>query len=140
MLELTLTGSIPAKKNSRSTNKSTGRSFSSKRFVQWQDDALSTIRMQTRERFLGLVSIELLVYYGDDRRADNDNCLTSVLDMLVEALVIPEDRWQHVVKETVEGRFREKKPGAFIRITELPTDYHGEEYAAYLIKHPKKRS
>lgn len=116
--EIVLEGNVPSKKNSR-INRGDGKSFPSKKYMDWQDDALKQVRIQCRQRFLQPVSIEVIIYFGTNTRADLDNRLTSVLDMLVEGLVIPDDKWQHVPMMQVQAELRPRKPGAFIRITEL---------------------
>lgn len=118
MIELVLEGSVPSKKNQR-INRGDGVSFPSKKFVQWQDDALKQVRLQTRQRFYVPVGIELIVYFGTKVRADLDNRLTSVLDMLVEALVLKDDKWQDVPRIAVQAEYRKGQPGAFIRLTEI---------------------
>jgi len=118
IVELTLEGSVPSKKNSR-INRGDGMSFPSKKFVQWQDTAIQTVRIQSRERFYKPVSIEVIIYFATLTRADLDNRLTSILDMLVEALVLRDDKWQDVPLMKCQAEHRPRKPGAFIRITEL---------------------
>lgn len=118
MIELVLEGSVPSKKNQR-INRGDGVSFPSKKFVQWQDDALVAVRRQTRQRFYVPVGIEVIIYFGTKVRADLDNRLTSILDMLVEALVLKDDKWQDVPRIAVQAEYRKGQPGAFIRITEL---------------------
>lgn len=120
MVEFVLTGSIPSKKNSR-INRGDGKSFPSKKFVQWQSDAIKELRLQTRQRFYVPVAIEVIIYFGTNTRADLDNRLTSILDMLVEALVLRDDKWQDVPLMKVQAEHRPRKPGAFIRISELET-------------------
>lgn len=118
MIELVLEGSVPSKKNQR-INRGDGVSFPSKKFVQWQSDALKQVRIQTRQRFLVPVGIEVIIYFGTKVRSDLDNRLSSILDMLVEALVLKDDKWQDVPRIAIEAEYRKGKPGAFIRITEL---------------------
>ena len=118
MIELVLEGNVPSKKNQR-INRGDGKSFPSKKFIQWQDEALLQVRRQTRHRFLVPVSVEVIIYFGTQTRADLDNRLTSILDMLVEALVLRDDKWQDVPLMQVQAEYRKSKPGAFIRITEL---------------------
>lgn len=117
-IELVLSGNVPSKKNSR-INRGDGKSFPSKAFIDWQNDALKQVRLQTRARFLKPVSVEVIIYFGTNIRADLDNRLTSIMDMLVHALVIPDDKWQNVPMMQVQAEHRSKNPGAFIRITEL---------------------
>lgn len=118
MIELNLVGNVQSKKNSR-INRGDGKSFPSKKFMDWQYSALQQVRLQTRERFFKPVAVEVIIYFGTNIRADLDNRLTSILDMLVEALVLRDDKWQDVPRLSVQAEFRKGKPGAFIRITEL---------------------
>lgn len=118
MIELVLEGSVPSKKNQR-INRGDGVSFPSKKFVQWQVEALKQVRLQTRQRFLAPVSIEVIIYFGTKVRSDLDNRLSSILDMLVEALVIKDDKWQDVPRIAIEAEYRKGQPGAFIRLTEI---------------------
>lgn len=119
MLELRLDGAIPSKKNQR-INISSGRSFPSKEFTDWQNYALKAVRIQTRKRFLVPVEIELICTFGDLLIRDMDNRLTSVLDMLKEAMVIRDDRWQYVPKASVEAAYVAGAPqSSIIRIYEV---------------------
>lgn len=94
-------------------------SFPSKKFVQWQDTAMRQVRIQTRERFYKPVSIEVIIYFATLARADLDNRLTSILDMLVECVMLRDDKWQDIPLMKVQAEHRPRKPGAFIRIIEL---------------------
>lgn len=118
MIELVLEGNVPSKKNSR-INRGDGKSFPNKKFVQWQNDALIQVRRQTRQRLYKPVVLEVIIYFGTMTKADLDNRVTSVLDMLVEALVITDDKWQNVPRIVAEAEYRKSKPGAFIRLTEI---------------------
>lgn len=118
MVELVLEGNVPSKKNSR-INRGDGKSFPSRKYMDWQDDALKQVRIQTRQRFLKPVAIEVIIYFGTNTRADLDNRLTSILDMLVEGLVLQDDKWQNVPMMQVQAELRPRKPGAFVRISEL---------------------
>lgn len=117
-VELKLEGNVPSKKNSR-INRGDGVSFPSRRFVDWQQSALLQVRMQTRERFFNPVAVDATIIFGTNARADLDNRLTSILDMLVEALVLRDDKWQDVPQITVRALYNKSKPGAIIKITEL---------------------
>lgn len=97
-------------------------SFPSKKFKDWQLYALQQVRLQTRHRFFTPVSAEVIIYFGTKGRADLDNRLTSVLDMLVESLVLRDDKWQDVPIMKVQAEYRKGEPGAFIRLTEEPSD------------------
>jgi Holliday junction resolvase RusA-like endonuclease len=137
IIEFTLTGNIPSKKNSR-INTSDGRSFPSNKFTQWQNDAIKDVRRQARHHFSGHVQIELILYFGTLGKADTDNKVTSILDMLVEAIVLKDDYWESVARTVYEAQYRQGKPGAFVRITELPDDWFGPEYAAAATKRSQR--
>lgn len=138
VVELQLEGSIPSKKNSRVHTRS-GASIPSKAFEQWQKDALRQVRMQTRERFYGLVQVELIIYFATLGRADTDNKVTSILDMLVEGLVLKDDYWETVAHTSYEAAYRPGRGGAFVRITELPHDFYGAEYLEAAAKRDRRR-
>lgn len=121
MVELKLQGNVPSKKNSRIRTRS-GSSIPSKAFYAWQNDALLQVKAQTRERGLTQVSVEVIIYFGTNVRADLDNRLTSILDMLVEGLVLRDDKWQDVPRMAVQAEYRKGNPGAFVRISELQPD------------------
>jgi Holliday junction resolvase RusA-like endonuclease len=118
IVELTLDGNVPSKKNSRVRTRS-GSSIPSKVFYDWQTYAMQQVRLQTRERFIVPVFIEVIIYFGTMGRADLDNRLTSILDMLVECVILRDDKWQDVPKMAVQGEYRKGEAGAFVRITEL---------------------
>ena len=118
ILELRLDGNVPSKKNSR-INRGDGKSFPSKKYMDWEEYALKQTRQQTRLRFIKPVSIEVIIYFGTNIRADLDNRLTSILDMLVEGLIIKDDKWQDVPMLQAQAEHRPRSPGAFVRITEL---------------------
>lgn len=126
IVELRFTGNIPSKKNSR-INTSDGRSFPSNKFTQWQNDAIIELRQQTRHRFFNPVSIEVIIYFSTDSRADLDNRLTSLLDMFVEALLLPDDKWQNIPIMKIQAEYRAKKPGAFVRIEEVGDAFFNED-------------
>lgn len=117
-VSLTLTGSTPSKKNSRVRTKN-GSYIPSKAFYDWQEKALWQVRAQTRERFLVPVAVDVTIIFGTKARADLDNRLTSILDMLVEGLVLRDDKWQDVPQMTVRAAYKKGEPGATIRITEV---------------------
>jgi len=139
IVELVLDGSVPSKKNSRINTKD-GKSFPSKAFADWQNDALKQVRIQTQKRFYKPVSLEVIIYFATDTRADLDNKLTSILDMLVEGMVLRDDKWQEVPMIAVQAAFRPKKAGAFVRLTELESDVMGAELEAVRAKRkPRKK-
>lgn len=118
-VNILLFGSIPSKKNSR-INCRNGRSFPSKSYTDWVRYATQQVRLQTNHRFIGPVTIDVLIYFGTKARSDLDNRLTSIMDMLVDAIVIRDDKWQYVPSISVKAEYRAGNPGALISINELP--------------------
>lgn len=137
-IEFSLEGGIPSKKNSR-INTRDGRSFPSREHEKWQNDAMRQVKMQTRERMRGHLQIEVILYFATLGRADTDNKVTSILDMLVEAMVLPDDYWESVTRTVYEAAYRPGKAGAFVRITPLPADFLGEEYLAAAAKRDRRK-
>lgn len=130
-VKLTLEGNVPSKKNSRARTR-TGVSIPNKRFVQWQESALWQVRAQTRERFIVPVQVDVVVYFGTKARADADNRLTSILDMLVEGLVLQDDSYQLDPSSRVIGVYRKGEPGAFVRIREADPDQIERDIASII--------
>lgn len=82
----------PAKKNSK--RMLGGKLLPSQRFYDWQEMAIASLHWN-KEYQLGFVRrVEVRLYSKLGRRFDGDNALTSVLDMLVEAGVLEDDRVQ----------------------------------------------
>lgn len=115
MITIKLEGPIPSKKNSR-INRSDGKSFPNKKFIDWQNYAIIATRQQTRERFFKPVRIDVEIRFSTNIRADLDNRVTSILDMLVEALVIRDDKWQDVPIIKASAIYAKGNPGATICI------------------------
>lgn len=118
MIEIKLQGNVPSKKNSRIRTRS-GSYIPNKLFTQWQEEALWQVRAQCKQRFLKPVRVDVIIYFATMARADLDNRLTSILDMLVEGLVLPDDKWQNVPEISAKAEYRKGDPGALIHIAEL---------------------
>jgi len=90
-------------------------------------------RQQTRERFAGvIVKVDAVIYFGTHGRADVDNRLTSILDMLVEMVVLPDDAYQCVADARAIGIYRKGNPGAFVRIREITPEQIEQEISAII--------
>lgn len=138
VIELKFAGNIPAKKNSR-INRRDGMSFPSREFEAWQSTAIQNVRIQTRAKFTAPVSLECIIYFGTDARADLDNRVTSLLDMLVKAGVLLDDKWQQVPAIHVQAEYRPRRPGAYLRLSQLPEGWLGPELAATRAKRAQNK-
>lgn len=95
-------GEVPAKKNSRINTKS-GKSFPSKSYRAWHDGSIVLLCAEARRQGVTRpvdrpCAIFLSIRHRDHRRRDSDNVLSSVLDLLVDAGILADDRW-HIVRQ-----------------------------------------
>lgn len=93
-------GEVLAKKNSRINTKS-GKSFPSKSYRAWHDGSIVLLCAEARRQGLARpidspCSVCIVIRHRDHRRRDSDNVLSSVLDLLVDAGILADDRWQIV--------------------------------------------
>lgn len=97
MINITLTGRIPSKKNSRINTKK-GRSFPSKSYSLWHAEAMIQLASQgvNKLKLESVESIELKFTFGDLRKADLTNKTESVMDLLVDYGFLEDDNWMVV--------------------------------------------
>lgn len=101
----------PSKKNSRITDTRTGRSFPSKAYREWHRKAsIYMVSVSSVERFSEPVIVKIAFTHGTKRRCDSDNKVSSILDLLVDNHVIPDDRWEIVRKIEVENFYMKDRP------------------------------
>lgn len=113
-----LTGSIPSKKNSRINTRS-GRSFPSKAYTDWHEQAEQELIAQGLSFFEKPVRIQADFYFGDNIRRDLDNRITSILDLFTDLGIIKDDRWQCVPEIILTGQLDRKDPRTVIQIETL---------------------
>lgn len=96
---ITITGVVPSLKNSKQLfiNKRTGKHFitSSDKVKVWNETALWQLKSVKPVKGYP-VAMYCTFYMKDSRRRDLDNCLSSVLDILVKAEVIEDDSWMYI--------------------------------------------
>lgn len=116
-ISLELTGLIPSKKNSRINTRS-GRSFPSKKYAQWRTEAMLQISQQARgfQTITEPVAIHFTLFFDTKRRADLDNKIASIFDMLVDYGILADDSWQVVPTFSVQAVYRKGKAGAVVDI------------------------
>lgn len=110
----------PSKKNSRVVDRRTGRSFPNKRFTDWHKAALLYLRTQGAKRMEGPVHIDFTFTHPTRRRCDSDNKVSSIMDLLVDAGVLPDDCWEVVPAYTVLNVYCKGEAKAEIYINPLP--------------------
>lgn len=102
-LTIAVAAPIPSKKNSRVTLRS-GVTIPGEAYRKWHKSQLPKLRLlaKTRGPFRCPVSVSLGVSFGDRRRRDLDNTLSSVLDLLKDSGLILDDDWAHVRRVSAE--------------------------------------
>lgn len=96
----------PSKKNSRVTDRRSGRTFPNKRFTEWHRAAALWLRSHYRcERMEGPVEIRLTFIHPTLRRKDADNGTSSIFDLLVDVGILPDDCWTVVMEHSVRNRY-----------------------------------
>lgn len=100
MMQFKILGETPSKKNSKIWTRS-GKLIPSKAHQVWKTDAL--IQLNAQLSIMGPqtlitepVQITLTFYHGDQIRRDSDNQASSIMDLLQDAKILEDDRWQIV--------------------------------------------
>ncbi len=111
--EIIIYGQTPTKKNSKrimpNWDKRTVRLISSKKALDWQEDALKQLDpLKLRIRPRGRLEIDYMFYCQDERQLDLDNLIATVNDLLQIAC---SDFWFNPKKRKLE---RVKKTGIII--------------------------
>ena len=110
----------PSKKNSRVVDRRTGRSFPNKRFTEWHKAAALYVRQQNAHTMDGgPFALSLEFTHGDRVRRDSDNGVSSILDLLVDCGILPDDNWMVVRKINVSNLDDKGNPGVNISIVPL---------------------
>ena len=65
------------------------------------------------------IELSLVFYHGDLRRRDSDNQLSSVLDTLIDARIIPDDNWQVVPRKIVLDEYEKGNPHCIVEIKKI---------------------
>lgn len=94
---------IPAKKNSRIVLRG-GRNIPSEAYRKWHDSQIGMLESLRKRHgaFTCPVAVSVGVAFGDRRRRDLDNALSSVLDLVKDSGLISDDDWGHVPRMTCE--------------------------------------
>lgn len=122
-MKLTINGNVPSQKNRKiiSQNRATGRPFlrSAPAVKAWQAEA----ELQLRAQFKGYqvtdypITITVVIFWDSLRRHDLDNGLSSIMDALSSAEIIPDDNVNYVECVTVSyGGHDKEHPRAEIYI------------------------
>lgn len=96
ILNITLFGSVPSKKNSRNIFVRGGRpvNIPSKDYELWHKDA--AVQLIGVKSAANIVSVHLEFFFKANHRKDLTNTAESILDLLVDCKIIEDDSWQVV--------------------------------------------
>lgn len=132
MLRFQIIGETPGKKNSKIWTKS-GKLIPSAKHQKWHTDAMLQLtgqvsRLEKDEWPYGAghpdgiedpVSVTLTFYHGDQVRRDSDNQAASIMDLLQDAKVLADDRWQIVRILNIYNHFDKGNARCLIEINRL---------------------
>lgn len=121
---ITIEGSVPSKKNSKTIakNKRTGSMFimSNQNVKSWQNSAaIQLLAYRLKEPFQKRVEMSIMFYVKDNRRRDLDNMLTTIQDALVKANILTDDSWQYLRIGKLDAEVDKNNPRAIITIHEI---------------------
>lgn len=134
MLRFQILGETPAKKNDNKFNTKTKAVYKTKGCQKWHQDAMIQMaaqisRLAASDRPVvdgtnveGIdypVSVTLTFYHGDQVRRDSDNQAASIMDLLQDAKVLADDRWQIVRILNIYNHFDKGNARCLIEINGL---------------------
>ena len=95
-IQFAIKGRIPSKKNSRATITRGNKTFliDNKNYRQWHKK--SSLQIQEVKKLENIQGISILFYFPDNRKADLTNKAESIMDLLVDNKIIPDDCWQEI--------------------------------------------
>lgn len=100
--KFTLFGETPTKKNGQSFNSRSKTMYKKTPFYRWHAEALKTLFGFRRPDYpLTFANIEITFFHSDLKRRDGDGALASIQDILQDAGIIEDDRWQLIGTPTV---------------------------------------
>ena len=125
MIRFQLFGETPSKKNSKIWTKSK-KLISSKAHQKWHSDALLQLNAQICRMGPDMpnmiddpVAIKITFYHGDMIRRDSDNQTASIMDLLQDAKILEDDRWQIVRQLHIENEYDKGNARCVIELKKL---------------------
>lgn len=119
MYSFVITGRIPSKKNSRVTNRKTGRSFPSRDYTKWHKNAAEQLENFYNEEIDFPVEVSYKFYMPDLRPTDISNKLESINDLLTDINFWKDDNWSIVRKFHASAELDRENPRVEIIVNEL---------------------
>lgn len=119
-MTIIIAGDVPSKKNSKQIIYVRGRPLiiSSKNYQNWHKTAQN--QLYGVKPLPGLSSINLTFFSSTRRKFDLTNKAESVMDLLVDCGIIPDDNWSVVPKVVLEyGGVDKDNPRVEVSVTSL---------------------
>ena len=124
MTRFQIIGETTSKKNVNKFNSKTKRVYKDAHYEQWHEDAMlqlsaQILRLPADERpqmIEAPVRINLTFIHGDNARRDSDNQTSSIMDLLQDAMVLSDDRWQIVREINIKNDYEKSKARCLIEI------------------------
>ena len=123
-MKTVLQGETPSKKNSRINTRS-GRSFPNQRYMKWHNAVVSELNYQILRKQLKILPDDIKIcltvtfYHENLLRRDSDNQLSSVLDTLVDAKILPDDNWKIIPEKHIYDKYDKGNARCEIEIEEI---------------------
>ena len=122
MIRFQIIGETPGKKNSKIWTRS-GKLVPSAKHKKWHQDAMLQLQAQAAiskpEVIEWPVAVTLTFYHGDQVRRDSDNQAASIMDLLQDAKVLADDRWQIVRRLEINNEYDKGNARCLIEINRL---------------------
>ena len=124
MIRFEITGETPSKKNVNKFNTRTKAVYKDKRYQAWHTGAMLQMNAQKAcngqvDPINSPVAIALTFYHGDQVRRDSDNQTSSIMDLLQDAKVLADDRWQIVRRLEINNEYDKGNARCLIEIKGL---------------------
>ena len=123
--KLIIEGETPAKKNVNKFNTKTKTVYKDSHYKNWYEGSMLQVRgqlarMEKRPHMIDTpVAISLLFFHGDNVRRDSDNQASSIMDLLQDAEILADDRWQIVRILNIYNHYDKGHSRCEINITHL---------------------
>lgn len=122
-MKFTLFGETPSKKNSRINTRS-GKSFPNQRYMKWHNSVVQELNIMLLKKNIwpitnSKIKLTITFYHGDLVRRDSDNQLSSILDTLVDAKILPDDNWKVIPRKVINDEYDKGNARCEIEIEEI---------------------
>ena len=123
VIRYVLTGEVACKKNSNKFDGRTGNVYKTEHFRKWHSYAMLQVKAQGVPKIpLERYEARFVLYHATRRRIDSDNQVTSLLDLMQDALVVRDDCWTCVPHKEIDDVYRKGKGGAEIELIPITED------------------